>query len=93
MPAQAEQVARVDEAAPRTDERVSLLAEVDFKWLMAGQGWWIDAARFHRDPAYAAGFLRLAMASPSFALRDCAALLQALIGSPAASGAGQADSS
>jgi hypothetical protein len=59
-------------------ERAALLAEVDFKWLMAGQGWWVDTARFHRDPAYAAQFLLSALASPCTALRDCARCLQAL---------------
>lgn len=89
MQGQAEQVPRVDEAVPSADERVSLLAEVDFKWLMAGLGWWIDTTRFHSDPSYAAGFLRLAMASQSFALRECAASLQAQIGGPAACRAGR----
>ena len=59
-------------------ERAALLAEVDFKWLMAGQGWWVDTARFHRDPAYATQFLLSALASPCTALRDCARCLQAL---------------
>lgn len=81
MQAQAEQVLGRDHAAAAgADERLVLLAEVDFKWLMAGQGWWVDTTRFHRDPAYATRFLRLAMASPSFALRECAALLQAQTG-------------
>lgn len=91
MQGQAEQVPRVNEAAPSADERVLLLTGVDFKWLMAGQGWWIDTTRFHRDPAYAAAFLRLAMASQSFALRECAASLQAQIGGPAACGAARPD--
>lgn len=65
------------------DARVSLLAEVDFKWLMAGQGWWIDMTRFHSDLAYAAAFIRFAMASPSFVLRDCAAFMQSQMGEPA----------
>ena len=77
MQVHAEQAKRVDKAVRHADEQVLLLAEVDFKWLMAGLGWWIDTARFHRDPAYAAGLLGLAMASPSFTLRDCAASLQA----------------
>ena len=59
-------------------ERAALLAEVDFKWLMAGQGWWVDTTRFHVDPLYAAMFLRSALASHCAALRDCAACLQAL---------------
>jgi hypothetical protein len=81
MQAQAEQVLEPDHAAAAgADERVLLLAEVDFKWLMAGQGWRVDTTRFHGDRAYAARFLRLAMASPSLALRDCAALLMAQMG-------------
>lgn len=56
---------------------MSLLAAVDFKWLMTGHGWWVDSARFHDDPSYATTLLSLAMASPSSALRDCAARLLA----------------
>ena len=56
---------------------ISMLAEVAFKWLMAGQGWWIDTVRFHSDPSYAAGFLRLARASSSLALQECAAMVEA----------------
>ena len=67
-------------ATPGADARISLLTDVDFKWLMAGQGWWIDTTRLHCDASYAAGLLRLALASPSFALRECAAALQAQIG-------------
>lgn len=59
------------------DARDSLLTEVEFKWLMAGHGWWIDMDRFHCDPAYAGDLLRMAMASESASLRDCAAALQA----------------
>ena len=73
----------VIESASDPDARVSLLAEVDFKWLMAGQGWWIDAARLHGDHSCAAGLIRFALSSHSFALRGCAALLQAQLGSPA----------
>ena len=89
MQVQTEQVKLIDEAVRRVDERISLLAEVDFKWLMAGQGWWIDTNRFHGDPVYAASLLRLAMASPSFALRDCAASLRAQMDGPAACDAGR----
>ncbi len=66
--------------APGPNSRVSLLAAVDFKWLMTGHGWWVDSARFHDDPSYAATLLGLAMASPSSALRDCAARLLAQMG-------------
>jgi hypothetical protein len=60
----------------RADACVALLAEVDFKWLMTGQGRWIDLARFHDEPAYASELLEVALASQSFALRECATLLQ-----------------
>lgn len=59
------------------DERVLLLEETDFKWLMAGQGWWIDTTRLHNDPVYALHLLDLVEASPLPALRDCATLLRA----------------
>lgn len=60
----------------RTDACALLLAEVDFKWLMAGQGQWIDLVRFRCDSSYATGLIRLALASNSLPLRECAALLQ-----------------
>jgi hypothetical protein len=72
-------VTTTQEAMHGSSRPVPLLAEVDFKWLMAGQGWWIDPARFHQDPSYAGHFLQLAMDSPSSALRDCAASLMRLI--------------
>jgi hypothetical protein len=53
-----------------------MLDEVNFKWLLAGLGWWIDMSRFHCDHSYATRFLELAEASDSPALRDCAASLQ-----------------
>ena len=52
-----------------------LLAEVDFKWLMTGYGWWIDTTRLHCDASYAARYLATALASRSSALRECAAWL------------------
>jgi hypothetical protein len=57
-----------------------LLTEVDFKWLMAGQGWWINLQRLNGDPLYAAEILHSALTSPCAALRECAALLQAQLG-------------
>ena len=56
---------------------LSVLAEVSFKWLMAGQGWHIDTARFYRDPKYAAGFIQLARSSSSATLRECADMVEA----------------
>ncbi len=61
---------------PQADDRVLLLEEVDFKWLMAGQGWWIDTGRLHNDPHYAADLLELASTTQSLALRECAASLK-----------------
>ena len=68
------------DAITRANDRASLLAEVEFKWLMAGHGWWIDMARFQRDALYAAELLDLAMASQSSALRDCSAVLRSRAG-------------
>ena len=73
---------KIGQPAGVADARISLLTEVAFKWLMAGQGWWIDTTRMYGDPSYAAGFLRLAMASQSVALRECALRLQAQIEGP-----------
>lgn len=60
-----------------TDARLVLLEEVDFKWLMAGQGWWIDTWRLHTDTGYASHLLHLVTQNPTAALRNCAARLQA----------------
>lgn len=76
MQSQTEHRTQAKASAPRVDERVLLLEEVNFKWLLAGMGLWIDMARFHNDPAYAAHLLALAEASASLALRNCAASLQ-----------------
>jgi hypothetical protein len=58
------------------DERGLLLEEVNFKWLMAGLGWWVDMARFRTERPYAAHYLELASASESVELRKCATLLE-----------------
>jgi hypothetical protein len=63
-------------STPPSDGRVLLLEEVNFKWLLAGLGWWIDMTRFHHDIPYATHFLALAETSNSLALRDSAASLQ-----------------
>ena len=76
MQSQTEHSAQADTSAPEADERVLLLEEVNFKWLLAGMGLWIDMVRFHKDRRYAARFLALAEASDSLALRKCAASLQ-----------------
>jgi hypothetical protein len=64
---------------PSIDERLVLLEEVDFKWLMAGRGWWIDTARLHNDPSYATHLFDLVDATQADALKDCAALLRAQV--------------
>ncbi len=57
-----------------------LLLEVDFKWLMAGQGCWIDPVRLHQDPRYAADCLGTALQSTCEPLRSCATCLQEALG-------------
>ncbi len=59
----------------------AMLLEVDFKWLMAGHGWWIDPGRLHADVSYARQCLKSAMATNCGALCACAAKLQAQINS------------
>lgn len=76
MRSQTEHAAQAELSAPQADERVLLLEEVNFKWLLGGMGLWIDMGRFHNDPVYATRFLALAEASDSPALRKCAASLQ-----------------
>lgn len=62
------------------DERVLMLEEVNFKWLMAGMGWWVDMPRFRSDPVYAGHYLNLAKRSESKELKKCAAQLQQQMG-------------
>jgi hypothetical protein len=76
MSSQSERTPSAAISAPLSDGRVLLLEEVNFKWLLAGLGWWIDMSRFHSDLNYATHFLALAEASGSPTLRDCAASLQ-----------------
>ena len=53
-----------------------MLIEVDFKWLMAGQGCWIDPDKLRSDPLYARACLESALGSDCEPLRHCAASLQ-----------------
>jgi len=39
--------------ASRCDPLDDMLIEVDFKWLMAGQGYWVDTTRLRCDSDYA----------------------------------------
>lgn len=59
-----------------SEEDRLLLAEVDFKWLMSGQGWRIDMQRFHNDSVYADTMLLEAQRSSCPVLRGCAAALR-----------------
>lgn len=68
---------QVDTPRLNIDTPGVLLAQVDFKWLMAGQGWQVDMARLGDDPVYTARLLAWALQSNSNALRHCAAMLQA----------------
>lgn len=62
-----------------------LLTEVDFKWLMAGQGWWVDSERIKNDPIYARACIQSALLSDCDPLRACAASLRSeLAGAPTA---------
>ena len=67
-----------DESEP--DACALLLARVDLKWLMAGQGWWIDPHRFEHEASYADSVLRFALESQSPALRECAVSIQTRLG-------------
>lgn len=60
----------------RAEDRLILLDEIDFKWLLTGLGLWIDLPRYRTNPTYAAHFLGLAEVSESIALRECAASLR-----------------
>lgn len=56
-----------------------MLLEVDFKWLMAGQGYTVDPQRLLHDPAYADACLQRAQLSSCTALQACALNLRAML--------------
>ncbi|HEV8314216.1 MAG TPA: hypothetical protein VGQ23_14205 [Burkholderiaceae bacterium] len=64
------------------------LALVDFKWLMAGLGWWVDLSRLRRDTAYAGECARRGLSSESSVLRRRSQELLVLCRSARAEGAG-----
>ncbi len=66
-------------------QSAELLLEVDFKWLMAGQGCWVDPMRLRVDPLYASNCLLAAINSPCEALSWCARVLQKTLKPSAAS--------
>ena len=52
---------------------------VDFKWLMAGVGWWVNLSRLQCDKAYADECLQRALSSGSHLLRQRGAWLLGLV--------------
>jgi hypothetical protein len=62
-------------AAVSTESDESLLAMVDFKWLMVGLGWRVDLTRLRRDAAYLGECVRLGLSSELPLLRQRSAEL------------------
>ena len=52
---------------------------VDFKWLMAGLGWWVDLSRLRRDIGYADACARRGLSSDSPVLQRRSRELLALL--------------
>ena len=48
-----------------------VLAEADFKWLMAGLGYWIDPERLRQDRSYAKACAESALKTGSAPLQRC----------------------
>ena len=48
----------------------TLLRLVDFKWLMAGLGWWVSLTRLQCDSAYAREWVQRGLASGSQLVRQ-----------------------
>jgi hypothetical protein len=61
-----------------TEGNDTFLNLVDFKWLMAGVGWWVDLSRLQRDRAYIDECLQRALRSDSELLRQCSVKLLGL---------------
>lgn len=57
-------------------QRSDMLTEIDFKWLMAGLGFWVDPTQLHLDPNYAQASLQNALRSHCEPLRRCAVALK-----------------
>ena len=55
------------------------LALVDFKWLMAGLGWWVNLSRLRSDAAYASECAQRGLSSESPVLRRRSRELLALL--------------
>jgi hypothetical protein len=61
---------------PNSHQRADILTEVDFKWLMAGMGFWVDPTQLHVDPNYAKVSLQSALNSRCEPLHRCAVALK-----------------
>ena len=53
----------------RSEENSAFLNLVDFKWLMAGVGWWVNLSRLQSDRDYIDECLQRALKSDSELLR------------------------
>lgn len=56
-----------------------LLDLVSFKWLMAGEGWWVNLSRLRQDPAYARTCAEAGLDSAQALLRQRSAELLAAL--------------
>lgn len=63
----------------------TMLTAVDFKWLMAGQGCWVDTARLHQDSSYAHACFQQAQILRCAPLTQCVERLSGLLGARNAS--------
>jgi hypothetical protein len=66
--------------APEGSDR--FLNLVDFKWLMAGIGWWVNLSRLQSDKAYLDECLQRAMTSDSELLRKRSVAMLGLSDAP-----------
>lgn len=66
-------------SASSVDDGHQIVHLVDFKWLMAGLGWWVDLNRLQRDAAYATECYALAATSSCEPLRRSAATLMLML--------------
>ena len=66
-----------DIGAPRPEP--PLLDLVSFKWLMAGQGWWVNLSRMRQDPAYARSCAQAGLGSGQALLQQRSAELLAAL--------------
>jgi len=56
-----------------------LLDLVSFKWLMAGQGWWVNLSRLRQDPAYVRACAQFGLGSGQALLQQRSAELLAAL--------------